>query len=166
MNFTNIQENGLVNLINFVLSNTEKKPFNCVELSCVLASSLLDYFKCNAKVITGDLVINGNKIFTQNYPLNNLGDKDFIGEWDGHSWVLLDDRYIIDISLGRTVDSDVFQSKHKKLNLDEIKGKGCVIIDCFNNSTPLNYFKRSEVPDKLITAIIQPFLTRIDSKYK
>ena len=149
-------------VIRSILSFVPNRPFDCVYLSCIFASVMKDHFKYNAKVVTGNLLINGRKIFVQNYSLNDIGDKTQIGYWEGHCWVLLNEKYIFDLSIGRTLNSKKFKSLYPDIELPQLAGKGCLLFDINNNQIPLSYEAIGEIGDKGMTAVIQPFLRKLN----
>lgn len=100
-----------------ILKLYKNRPFLCTFMSVSFLAALEHDFPDRAfNVKTGDLFYKMDLLFKQEYDLNSrVADsvKEIRAEWDGHCWVELDDRYILDISLFRTVYSDQFSNACK-----------------------------------------------------
>jgi len=145
---------------NNILIFFANKPFLCTQMSASLLAALKRYFPDRSfKIKTGDLLYNNCILFKQNVDLNSLVQKEnsvIKAEWDGHCWVELDDRYILDISIFRTVYSDAFTKSCKQEILDTFGfGHGFLVIDKQHPDPSLRYIERSVLHDNIIDGILK-----------
>jgi hypothetical protein len=155
------QEQRFKDACNSILTLFAYKPFLCTSMSvCLFAGLEHDFPDRSLKIKTGDLLYGDCIIFKQNYAFAQDESNVIKAEWDGHCWVELDDRYIIDISLFRTIYSDNFTKSCKQdiLNAFGLK-RGLLIVDKqdaeFINSFPLKYIEHNILHDKIIDGILK-----------
>ncbi|MGL6194446.1 MAG: hypothetical protein ACRC2T_06440 [Thermoguttaceae bacterium] len=143
-----------------ILQLFEKKPFLCTPMSAALLAELEYSFpERSFKIKTGDLLYDDCILFKQNFDLNLLipdENNTIKTEWDGHCWVEFDNRYIIDISLFRTIYSDAFTKPCKKDILSKFgTDGGCLIIDKQNPEFLFRYIEHNELQKNIIDGILQ-----------
>ncbi len=158
------QSAGFTRACKNILQLYKNQPFLCTFMSTHLLCALeYEFPDRDFKIKTGDLFYKTDLLFLQNFDLNSqLGDEtdEFRSEWDGHCWVELDDRYILDISLMRTVYSDAFNKRCKQDIINTVgHNKGLLIIDKTDpniiNNFPFRWIERNVLHDKVINGIVK-----------
>ncbi|MEG1211223.1 MAG: hypothetical protein RR068_03465 [Hafnia sp.] len=88
-----------------ITQNFKPVSGGCLYMSAILAAMMNDHFPVEPRLVTGSLSVEGTKIFSHSpiKPALNQAS-DVISQWDGHSWVEVDD-FIFDLSIFRTVFS-------------------------------------------------------------
>jgi len=130
-------------------------PFLCLPMSCCLLATLEhDCPEYKLAVKTGNLFYKNHIVFKQECDLNNLPQQDINMSWDGHAWLEINDQFIVDLSIGRTIASPQFVTPYSEEILS-LFGNKFVIIDKLNNNMPLHYQECSVLGDLMIAAIIQ-----------
>ena len=98
--------------LNSIIMALKPIPFNCLAASVFGFVILSDRFPNNDfKLKTGNLLYKGNRVFTQNYSINSFLGKSsntIRKDWEGHAWIEMEERIIIDLSLFDTVRSSRF----------------------------------------------------------
>jgi len=153
------QDQKFKNVCSDILKYFKNKPFLCTFMSAALLSNLERIFLDRSfKITTGDLLYKDCILFQQNIDLNlhMSGENNVINtEWDGHCWVELDNKYIIDISLFRTIYSDAFTKPCKQDILDTFGvGRGCLIMNK-QHCEPFSYVRRNVLQDGIIDGILK-----------
>ena len=144
-----------MNSVRSTLSVFPQEPFLCLPMSCCLLGHIeheCPQYKLAVK--TGDLFYKNHLIFKQDFDLNGLAPEDIDTSWGGHAWVEVNDQFIIDTSISRTVASPAFTTPYR----DEIAsylGGRCLIIDKNNNSILLRHVEHSTLSDTIINGIIK-----------
>lgn len=144
-----------INAVKSILSVFPHKPFLCLPMSCCLLSLLEQSCpEYSLAVKTGNLFYKNHIVFKQELDLNTLPQKNLNTSWDGHAWLEIDNQFIVDLSIGRTIASPQFTTTYKE-EIFSLFGNKFVIIDKFNNDTPLCYQECSVLSDLVIAGIIQ-----------
>lgn len=145
----------LVNAVRNTLSVFPHEPFLCLPMSCCLLASLEhDCPEYSLAVKTGNLLYKNHIVFKQECDLNSLPQQNINTSWDGHAWLEINDQFIIDLSLGRTIASPQFVTPYRDEILPLFGGK-IVVIDKLNNNVPLHYQECSVLGDPVIAGVIQ-----------
>ncbi|MGS4881301.1 hypothetical protein [Photobacterium damselae] len=88
---------------------------SCLYMSAILAAMISDNLSVEPRFVTGSLSVAGSKVFSHQPIKPALNQKSgLIAQWDGHSWVEVDD-LIFDLSIFRTVFSEVATLRIKSL---------------------------------------------------
>lgn len=77
---------------------------SCLYMSAVLSAMIQDHLSVDAKFVTGSLSVAGFTVFSHQPIKPLLTNKCVFSQWDGHSWIEIDD-IVFDLSLFRTVFS-------------------------------------------------------------
>ena len=133
-------------------------PFNCLVASAFGFLSLSNRFPDNNfKLKTGNFLYKGNRIFTQNYSINSFAGKssDTIrSDWEGHAWVEMEERIIIDFSLFDTVRSSSFILPIKNdIIQNYATGRGVMKFDKLNPDPAFEYQEIDILSSEIIDAI-------------
>mgnify|MGYP001119265674 CR=1 FL=1 len=155
---------GFKRATNHVLSIYKPNPFLCTFMSASLLELLeIEFPERTFNIKTGDLYFCSECLFKQDFDLNSqtaTHHDEIIANWEGHCWVELENRYIIDISLFRTIYSDKF-NKHCKADIISIFGnnRGLLVIDKFDKNIidnfPFKYIERNVLSDLIINGLLK-----------
>lgn len=156
MNLQNKEE--FFSSLNSIILALKPIPFNCLAASVFGFVVLSDRFPNNGfKIKTGNLLYKGNCVFTQNYSINSFLGKssDTIrNDWEGHAWIELEERIIIDLSLFDTVRSSRFILPIKdELIKNYARGRGVFMFDRLNPDPYFEYQIIDILSDELIDAV-------------
>lgn len=133
-------------------------PFNCLVASAVGFTVLSARFPYNNfKLKTGNLLYKDNPIFTQNYSINSFIGKSsntIRNDWEGHAWIELDERIIIDLSLFDTVRSSRFILPIKDdLIKNYARGRGVFMFDKIAPDPSFEYQTIDILSNEIIDAV-------------
>ncbi len=159
---SNISQLQLNQLVTEILQNVENKPFLCLPMSALLYANLIDRYKVKSKLVTGNLLFEGQFIFKQDFSVNSVVTETYT-EWSGHAWIDINGM-IIDLSIFRTLYSELFTKEHIKGKLVRNfgTGRGCLIIPPASiNDTGLTYEPVDVLTDDQATAIIAGYIRLI-----
>lgn len=136
-----------------------QRPFLCLPLSCYLYDMLKKvYPNRNFGIKSGTLLYKKNVIFKQSFkwaeckkdnPANINNNEEF------HSWVELDNRYIIDLSISWTICSEAFTKSCKQDMLNNgMRPTATFIIDKEYNNTSYFYQEIETLPDVVVEGVL------------
>lgn len=147
-------DSRFMNAVQTTIASFPNKPFLCLPMSCCLLGYLERFCpEYNLAVKTGDLFFKDHLILKQNFDMNRLADEDIDIAWEGHAWLEVNDQFIVDLSIPRTILSDAFTSPYKD-DVVAYLGTKCLIIDKDNNRNLLRHVERSVLSAPLVDAII------------
>ncbi|MCA8601948.1 hypothetical protein [Escherichia coli] len=88
-----------------LLEKTNKKESACLYMTALLCAVIQDNLSVTPRFVTGSLTLNKRLVFSHE-PIRSIliSGRDFSGDWDGHSWVEIED-YIFDPSIFWTIYS-------------------------------------------------------------
>ena len=136
-----------------------QRPFLCLPLSCSLYDMLKkQYPNRKFEIKSGNLSYKGAMIFKQDFKWRELtkdNPADINNNDEFHSWVELDSRYIIDLSISWTICSDVFTKPCKQDMLKNgMRPTATFIIDKENNDTGYFYEVVEILPNEIFDGIL------------
>lgn len=144
--------------LNSIIMALKPIPFNCLAASVFGFVILSDRFPNNDfKLKTGNLLYKGNRVFTQNYSINSFLGKSsntIRKDWEGHAWIEMEERIIIDLSLFDTVRSSRFILPIKNdIIQNYAKGRGTFMFDKFNPDPSFEYQVIDILSNEIIDAV-------------
>lgn len=147
-----------LSLLRSIILTLKPIPFNCLAVSVFGFIVLSGRFPNNDfKIKTGNLLYKGNRVFTQNYSINSFVGKssDTIqNNWEGHAWIELEERIIVDLSLFDTVRSPRFILPIKDDLIENYAGnRGFFMLDKLNPDPCFEYQMIDILKDEIIDAV-------------
>lgn len=130
----------------------------CLPMNVFLYCALEKNFPQHTfRLKTGDLLYNGKVLFKQDFDLNQFKNRqnDIWGTWKGHAWLEIDEKYIVDISIFRTIYSNNFTLPIKQDMIQTFgKGRGALIINKSQNPTLFQYNEKATLTNEIINGVL------------
>lgn len=73
---------------------------DCARISSLLGTTLIENEDVSLKVVAGNLDVYSNRVFTCKGPIPSESEVKTI--WDGHVWIVLEEIWILDVTIVRT----------------------------------------------------------------